>query len=61
MAKNTICLSHDKDTEAAARFYAEAFPDSVVGTIRHAPGDREGARNHVKIAQRWTRAPRYDA
>ena len=31
MAKNTICLWYDKDAEAAARFYAETFPDSAVG------------------------------
>jgi predicted 3-demethylubiquinone-9 3-methyltransferase (glyoxalase superfamily) len=31
MARNTICLWYDKDAEAAARFYAETFPDSVVG------------------------------
>ena len=31
MAKNTICLWYDKDAEAAARFYAETFPDSVSG------------------------------
>jgi predicted 3-demethylubiquinone-9 3-methyltransferase (glyoxalase superfamily) len=29
IAKNTICLWYDKDAEAAARFYAERFPDSV--------------------------------
>jgi predicted 3-demethylubiquinone-9 3-methyltransferase (glyoxalase superfamily) len=39
MAKNTICLWFDKDAEAAARFYAETFPDSRVGTIYHAPSD----------------------
>jgi len=39
MAKNTICLWYDKDAEAAARFYAETFPDSAVGAIHHAPGD----------------------
>jgi len=33
MAKNTICLWYDKDAEAAARFYAETFPDSTVGAI----------------------------
>ncbi|MGC1689893.1 MAG: VOC family protein, partial [Pseudolabrys sp.] len=27
MAKNTICLWYDKDADAAARFYAETFPD----------------------------------
>jgi predicted 3-demethylubiquinone-9 3-methyltransferase (glyoxalase superfamily) len=39
MAKNTICLWYDKDAEAAARFYAETFPDSAVGAVFHAPGD----------------------
>ncbi len=39
MAKNTICLWYDKDAEAAARFYAETFPDSSVGAIWRAPGD----------------------
>jgi len=33
MAKNTICLWYDKDAEAAARFYAETFPDSAVGAV----------------------------
>ncbi len=37
--KNTICLWFEKDAEAAARFYAETFPDSAVGAIMHAPGD----------------------
>src|SRR2546430_17307381 len=39
MAKNVICLWYDKDAEAAARFYAETFPDSVVGAVHRAPGD----------------------
>ena len=39
MAKNTICLWYDKDAEAAARFYAETFPDSTVGAMHRAPGD----------------------
>src|SRR2546429_8525848 len=39
MAKNTVCLWYDKDAEAAARFYAETFPDSAVGAIHRAPGD----------------------
>jgi len=38
-AKNTICLWYDKDAEAAARFYAETFPDSRVGAVHRAPGD----------------------
>jgi len=39
IAKNTICVWYDKDAEAAARFYAQTFPDSAVGAIRRAPGD----------------------
>ena len=37
IAKNTICLWYDKDAEAAARFYAETFPDSSVGAVHRAP------------------------
>lgn len=39
LAKNTICIWYDGSAEEAARFYAETFPDSVVGTVHHAPGD----------------------
>ncbi|WP_197933347.1 VOC family protein [Bosea sp. ANAM02] len=39
MARNTICLWYDKDAEAAARFYAEIFPDSAVSEVFHAPTD----------------------
>ena len=39
IAKNTICIWYDKDAEAAARFYAEVFPDSVVNRVIRAPGD----------------------
>jgi 2-polyprenyl-6-hydroxyphenyl methylase/3-demethylubiquinone-9 3-methyltransferase len=38
-AKNTICLWYDHEAEDAARFYAEVFPDSTVGTVHRAPGD----------------------
>ena len=38
-AKNTICLWFDKDAEAAARFYAQTFPDSTVTAVIHAPAD----------------------
>jgi 2-polyprenyl-6-hydroxyphenyl methylase/3-demethylubiquinone-9 3-methyltransferase len=38
-AKNTICLWYDGDAEAAARFYAETFPDSSVEAVCRAPGD----------------------
>jgi len=39
IAKNTICLWYDKDAEAAARFYAEIFPDSSVSAVHRAPSD----------------------
>jgi predicted 3-demethylubiquinone-9 3-methyltransferase (glyoxalase superfamily) len=39
MAKNTICVWYDKDAEAAARFYAQIFPDSTVTAVQHAPSD----------------------
>lgn len=39
MQMNTVCIWYDKDAEAAARFYAETFPESSVGSIHRAPGD----------------------
>ena len=39
IAKNTICLWYNGEAEAAARFYAEVFPDSAVRAVHHAPGD----------------------
>ena len=39
IAKNTIRLWYDKDAESAARFYAETFPNSSVGTVHYAPSD----------------------
>ena len=43
-AKNTICLWYDRDAEAAARFYAETFPDSAVGAVQRAPSDFPGGK-----------------
>jgi predicted 3-demethylubiquinone-9 3-methyltransferase (glyoxalase superfamily) len=37
--KNMVCLWYEKDAEAAARFYAETFPQSSVGAVFRAPGD----------------------
>ena len=39
MPELTVCLWYDTDAEAAARFYAETFPDSHVGQVWHAPSD----------------------
>lgn len=44
MNKNTICLWYDKDAEAAARFYAEVFPNSAVGAVHRAPSDFPGGK-----------------
>ena len=37
--KNTICLWYEGEAEAAARFYAETFPDSAVRAVHRAPAD----------------------
>jgi len=37
--KNLICLWYDKDAEAAAKFYAQTFPDSAVKAVHRAPTD----------------------
>ena len=44
MHKNTICLWYKNDAEAAARFYAETFPDSAAGTVSRAPSDFPGGK-----------------
>ena len=52
MAKNTICLWYDGDAEAAARFYAETFPDSTLGAVHRAPGDYpSGKKGDVLIVE----------
>jgi predicted 3-demethylubiquinone-9 3-methyltransferase (glyoxalase superfamily) len=38
-AKNRICLWYDGDSEEAARFYAETFPDSSINAVHRSPGD----------------------
>ena len=44
MKKNTICLWYRDDAEAAARFYAQTFPDSAVGAVHRAPTDYPGGK-----------------
>ncbi len=39
IAKNRICIWYDGGAEEAARFYADTFPDSSVGSLLRAPGD----------------------
>src|ERR1700716_3375409 len=54
MPKNTICLWYDKDAEAAARFYAETFPDSAVGAIHRAPSDYPSGKKDDVLTVEFT-------
>ena len=54
IAKNTICLWYDKDAEAAARFYAETFPDSAVHSVHRAPGDYPSGKAGDVITVQFT-------
>ncbi len=38
-ATNTVCLWYNGTALDAARFYADTFPNSVVGRVHRAPGD----------------------
>lgn len=52
MNKNTICLWYNGDAEAAARFYAETFPNSSVGAVQRAPGDYpDGKQGDVLVVE----------
>ena len=53
-AKNTICLWYDKDAEAAARFYAETFPDSAVGAVHRAPSDYPSGKEGEVLTVEFT-------
>jgi predicted 3-demethylubiquinone-9 3-methyltransferase (glyoxalase superfamily) len=39
VAKIQPCLWFDGNAEEAARFYADTFPDTRIGTVMRAPGD----------------------
>tara|TARA_B100000378_G_scaffold276915_1_gene275869 strand:- start:575 stop:1048 length:474 start_codon:yes stop_codon:yes gene_type:complete len=52
--KNTICIWYDKDAEAAARFYADLFPDSAVTRVNHAPGDYPSGRKGDVLTVEFT-------
>jgi predicted 3-demethylubiquinone-9 3-methyltransferase (glyoxalase superfamily) len=53
-AKNTICLWYDKDAEAAARFYAQVFPDSSVEAVHKAPEDFPGGKGGDVLTVNFT-------
>ena len=54
MAKNTIRLWFNNDAEAAARFYAETFPDSALGAVRQAPDDYPGGKKGDVLTVEFT-------
>lgn len=54
MPKNTVCIWFDKEAEAAARFYAETFPDSEVGAVIRAPGDYPSGREGDVLVVEFT-------
>ncbi|HZQ68074.1 MAG TPA: VOC family protein [Terriglobales bacterium] len=54
IAKNTIFLWYDRDAEAAARFYAETFPDSSVGAVHRAPSDYPGGKKGDVLTVQFT-------
>jgi 2-polyprenyl-6-hydroxyphenyl methylase/3-demethylubiquinone-9 3-methyltransferase len=53
-AKNTICLWYDRDAEAAARFYAETFPNSSVGAVHRAPGNNPSCKEGDVLTVEFT-------
>jgi len=53
-AKNKVCLWYYKDAEAAARFYAETFPDSSVDSVHKAPGDFPGGKSSQVLTVQFT-------
>ena len=53
-AKNTICLWYNGGAEAAARFYAETFPDSAVTAVHRAPGDFPGGKQGDVLTVQFT-------
>ncbi len=53
-AKNTVCLWYDGDAEAAARFYAETFPDSSVDAVHRAPGDYPSGKQGDALTVEFT-------
>lgn len=52
--KNTICLWYDGTALDAARFYADTFPDSVVGAVMRAPGDFPDGRQGDVLTVEFT-------
>jgi 2-polyprenyl-6-hydroxyphenyl methylase/3-demethylubiquinone-9 3-methyltransferase len=52
--KATLCLWYDHDAEAAARFYAQTFPDSSVRGVQCAPADFPGGKEGNALVVEFT-------
>ena len=49
-----ICLWFQSDAEAAARFYAETFPNSSIGKVHQAPADNPSAKEGEPLTVDFT-------
>ena len=49
-----ICLWYQNDAEAAARFYAETFPNSSVGKVHQSPADNPSAKEGEPLTVDFT-------
>jgi predicted 3-demethylubiquinone-9 3-methyltransferase (glyoxalase superfamily) len=49
-----ICLWYQSDAEAAARFYAETFPNSSLGKVHKSPADNPSARQGEPLTVDFT-------
>jgi 2-polyprenyl-6-hydroxyphenyl methylase/3-demethylubiquinone-9 3-methyltransferase len=49
-----ICLWFQKDAEAAARVYAETFPNSSVGKVHRSPADNPSAKEGEPLTVEFT-------
>ena len=54
MHKNTICLWYYGDAEAAARFYAEVFPETFVTAVHRAPADNPSCKKGDVLTVEFT-------
>ncbi len=53
-AKNTVCIWYDSEAEAAARFYAETFPDTRVTGVYRAPSDNPSGKEGDVLTVEFT-------
>jgi predicted 3-demethylubiquinone-9 3-methyltransferase (glyoxalase superfamily) len=49
-----VCLWYESDAESAARFYAETFPSSSVGTVHRSPADNPSGKEGDPLTVEFT-------